>query len=87
MLAQKSSDIIDPRPLSRLINNAALKAVITGEKSGAYIKRMKKMLSWDSMEADRPKTVKDLIYYAYRQLLKEYRYEYLYKSALLMILF
>lgn len=83
MLAQKSSDIIDPRPLSRLINNAALKAVITGDKSSAYIKRMKKMLSWDSMEADRPKTVNDLIHYAYQHLLKEYRYEYLYKSALL----
>ena len=41
------------------------------------------MLSWDSMEADRSKTVNDLIHYAYQHLLKEYRYEYLYKSALL----
>ena len=44
MLTQNSSDIIDPRPLSRLINNAALKAVITRQVRHLHKKNEKNAL-------------------------------------------
>ncbi|WP_215234852.1 sce7726 family protein [Dyadobacter linearis] len=83
METQKSHNTLNTRPLSRLINNSAFKPLITNNMAGAYVNRMKKLLSWETMEGKRPETVKDLIQHAYQHLLSGYRYEYLYKSSLL----
>lgn len=83
METQKFHNSFDPRPLSRLINNAGFKSLITSNKASLYVSRMKKLLSWENMEGVKPETVKELIEHAYQHLLSGYRYEYLYKSSLL----
>src|SRR5690606_28537435 len=52
-------------------------------KRRGYIQRMKRYLAWEQMEHDKPETIGQLLASAYQSLLREYRHEYLYKSALL----
>ncbi|WP_257670495.1 sce7726 family protein [Parapedobacter tibetensis] len=74
---------VDARSLAQLMSNAGFKYLMTGSKRPGYIKRMKRYLSWEQMEVDRPETISQLLATAYQSLLREYRHEYLYKSALL----
>lgn len=83
MPATKTNSSIDTRTLSKLFCNSAFRMLNDDKTSQGYVKRLKKILLWDSLENEKPWTVKELIETGYQHLLKEYRHEYLYKSALL----
>lgn len=74
---------VDARSLAQLLSNAGFKNLMTGSKRPGYIRRMKRYIGWEQMETNRPKTIDQLLTTAYESLLREYRHEYLYKSALL----
>ena len=74
---------VDARSLARLMSNAGFRDLTTGSKRSGYVRRMKRYLGWEQMEAHRPQTIDQLLTAGYQSLLREYRHEYLYKSALL----
>lgn len=83
MTSAATTPKVDARSLAQLMSNAGFRHLMTGSKRPGYIKRMKRYLGWEQMETNRPGTIDQLLATAYQSLLREYRHEYLYKSALL----
>ena len=56
---------VDARSLAQLMSNAGFRNLMTGSKRLGYVRRMKRYLRWEQMEADRPETIDQLLATAY----------------------
>ncbi|MEJ5053579.1 sce7726 family protein [Sphingobacterium sp. MYb382] len=71
------------RELASMVSHAAFKKLGNTSNQSAYIRRMKKYVDWDKLEETKPKSLADLISFAYQILEQQYRHEYIYKNKLL----
>lgn len=82
-MKQLTTSINDLRGLSRVFNHASFKRLANNTDQSLIIRQLKKHLSWNSMDDNRPKNLNELLNLGYETLLANYRHEYVYKSIIM----
>lgn len=83
MQATQIYDKVQLRELASMVSHAAFKKLSSETNQSNYIRRMKKYVGWEMLDNQKPKSLDNLIAYAYNILEQNYRHEYLYKNKLL----
>jgi hypothetical protein len=83
MLTSSKTPLINTRVLSRLISNAGFRRLIIDDDFKSYGKHLKRILQKGGIDVSERTSLKELLDISYQQLLKDYRYEFVYKTSLL----